>query len=338
MLKQRKVLSCMAAIALAIPATAIAGENKDHEARGIAPAEVELEEEQDFQQQDAQLQREASAQKEGDQRQQEGAQQGGQQSANQELYSLSYSEVRNLQRELQNRGLYEGNIDGIVGPQTRAALQQFQQQNQLGPNTGISQTMSALGIDESEQQNVSGNDQDSDSQWNRQGERQNVSGSDSQSGIHGQVQNTSGQDASTQLSALDQEQVRDLQMQLQQKGHYQGQVDGVVGPQTRAALQRFFNGQARMAAQGQLDDSALQLFGIEASEIQRTSGSEATTPARSQGDAATQKNRQQGSQKDQARPQKGQQQNRDQPPDGSERSPSGNSGVDVDVNMDQQRR
>ncbi len=38
------------------------------------------------------------------------------------------SDVSNLQQQLKNLGLYNGNIDGIFGPQTNAAVRQYQQQ------------------------------------------------------------------------------------------------------------------------------------------------------------------------------------------------------------------
>lgn len=40
-------------------------------------------------------------------------------------------DVRQIQTELQSMGLYNGQIDGIVGPKTRSALRQYQQQQGL---------------------------------------------------------------------------------------------------------------------------------------------------------------------------------------------------------------
>lgn len=39
--------------------------------------------------------------------------------------------VRRAQQALQSKGLYQGKVDGKYGPQTKAALMQFQQQNNL---------------------------------------------------------------------------------------------------------------------------------------------------------------------------------------------------------------
>jgi peptidoglycan hydrolase-like protein with peptidoglycan-binding domain len=39
--------------------------------------------------------------------------------------------IRSAQEKLQEKGLYSGSIDGIAGPQTAAALKEFQQSQQL---------------------------------------------------------------------------------------------------------------------------------------------------------------------------------------------------------------
>ncbi|HVL58756.1 MAG TPA: peptidoglycan-binding domain-containing protein [Burkholderiaceae bacterium] len=55
--------------------------------------------------------------------------------------------IRQAQRQLQQMGHYDGQIDGIKGPRTEAALRQYQQQRNL-PQTGRldSQTMQSLGV------------------------------------------------------------------------------------------------------------------------------------------------------------------------------------------------
>lgn len=56
-------------------------------------------------------------------------------------------EVRLIQQKLKERGLYKGNIDGIFGAQTEAAVKKFQRQQGLTVD-GIagSRTLKALGI------------------------------------------------------------------------------------------------------------------------------------------------------------------------------------------------
>jgi Putative peptidoglycan binding domain len=48
-------------------------------------------------------------------------------------------EVANIQTALQQQGYYQGDIDGLIGPQTRAALAQYQQANGLEPTSAIDQ-------------------------------------------------------------------------------------------------------------------------------------------------------------------------------------------------------
>src|SRR5262245_36036246 len=45
--------------------------------------------------------------------------------------NLSKDDIRQAQLELRNMGLYSGSLDGVVGPQTKRALGQFQKNNGL---------------------------------------------------------------------------------------------------------------------------------------------------------------------------------------------------------------
>jgi hypothetical protein len=49
--------------------------------------------------------------------------------------SVAPNQVKEAQQRLQDEGLYKAKIDGIVGPQTRGALRQYQQREGL-PQTG----------------------------------------------------------------------------------------------------------------------------------------------------------------------------------------------------------
>jgi peptidoglycan hydrolase-like protein with peptidoglycan-binding domain len=54
-------------------------------------------------------------------------------------------DIRWAQVELRFRGLYNGSLDGVVGPETRLALRRFQQRNGLDRTAGLDpQTMQAL--------------------------------------------------------------------------------------------------------------------------------------------------------------------------------------------------
>ncbi|HZU91570.1 MAG TPA: peptidoglycan-binding protein [Stellaceae bacterium] len=58
---------------------------------------------------------------------------------------LSKQQLMQVQRQLKEAGLYKGRVDGMMGPETKQAIQAFQQQNGL-QQTGTldQQTLSAL--------------------------------------------------------------------------------------------------------------------------------------------------------------------------------------------------
>jgi peptidoglycan hydrolase-like protein with peptidoglycan-binding domain len=59
---------------------------------------------------------------------------------------LSRNHLRQVQEQLKTAGLYKGPIDGRMGPDTRSAIEQFQQQNGLqGTGKLDQQTLAALG-------------------------------------------------------------------------------------------------------------------------------------------------------------------------------------------------
>ena len=58
---------------------------------------------------------------------------------------LRSDDIRWAQVELRDRGLYRGSLDGVVGPETRHALSQFQQIDGLGRTASLdAQTWEAL--------------------------------------------------------------------------------------------------------------------------------------------------------------------------------------------------
>jgi peptidoglycan hydrolase-like protein with peptidoglycan-binding domain len=57
----------------------------------------------------------------------------------------SKDDIRQAQLELRNMGLYDGSLDGVVGPETKRALHQFQKDNGLDRTATLDQqTMVAL--------------------------------------------------------------------------------------------------------------------------------------------------------------------------------------------------
>ncbi|MGH8663288.1 MAG: peptidoglycan-binding domain-containing protein [Burkholderiales bacterium] len=65
--------------------------------------------------------------------------------------------VRQVQQALADKGHNPGPIDGVMGPQTRAALQKYQRQNNLSGASGLDkQTLDSLGVQASSSMGGSG--------------------------------------------------------------------------------------------------------------------------------------------------------------------------------------
>ena len=57
----------------------------------------------------------------------------------------SKDDIRWAQLELRNIGLYKGSLDGILGPETKRAVEQFQRNNGLNPTATVDdETMEVL--------------------------------------------------------------------------------------------------------------------------------------------------------------------------------------------------
>jgi peptidoglycan hydrolase-like protein with peptidoglycan-binding domain len=170
------------------------------------------------------------------------------------LTTASRDRVMIMQRELSARGLYDGKIDGIAGPETQSALREFQNRNGLAPTGELNaSTADALGMN---------------------GERQPVAGTDTGAVVqtpasaqrHSQPALEDGS-ANVQLSTLSPEQAKEMQERLQLLGYYRGEIDGRPGPATRAALQQYFQAQADLAARGVISNSAIAMFGTEVQDV-----------------------------------------------------------------------
>ena len=69
----------------------------------------------------------------------------------------------------------------------------------------------------------------------------------------------------------DQSMVREVQQQLQSKGHNPGQIDGIMGEQTKQALRDFQKAQG-MEASGELDSQTASALGVSATGSGSSSG------------------------------------------------------------------
>lgn len=147
------------------------------------------------------------------------------------LSDASGQQVKALQRELSARGLYQDQIDGLPGAKTRAALRNFQTQQGIAPSGELdARSADALGLSSASRQ-----------------EMRPASANAS----------ASRRATETELSDLSTAQIQKVQRRLSELGFYQGEVDGVPGGATRTALERYFQRQTQLAAQGRVSDSAI---------------------------------------------------------------------------------
>lgn len=63
--------------------------------------------------------------------------------------NLSKDDIRWAQLELRNMGLYNGSLDGVVGPETKHALAEFQKSNGLEPTAKLDQQTADALLDDS---------------------------------------------------------------------------------------------------------------------------------------------------------------------------------------------
>jgi peptidoglycan hydrolase-like protein with peptidoglycan-binding domain len=169
--------------------------------------------------------------------------------------NMDRGQIAQLQRELAARGMYQGAADGIAGPQTMAALTRFQQQQGFATDKGLDeQTRQALGL-QLDRQSVSGAQTSASPELDRPVGRDEA------------VTGTKTFRSQVPLEALNQDQLRTVQTRLQELGFYQGQVDGVFGQGTRAAVQRFFQTQTDLAGRGMISDITAGVFGLSPREL-----------------------------------------------------------------------
>lgn len=63
------------------------------------------------------------------------------------VQTLNSADVKLVQQALRQEGLFNGTADGVWGPRTASAVQQFQQQNQIGATGTLdAQTLNKLGV------------------------------------------------------------------------------------------------------------------------------------------------------------------------------------------------
>jgi peptidoglycan hydrolase-like protein with peptidoglycan-binding domain len=98
-----------------------------------------------------------------------------------------------------------------------------------------------------------------------------------------QIQKVFGTDATlVDLKSLGTDETRRLQQSLKDRGLYQGTVDGVFGPQTRAALSALISQQyalnQRLINQGQITGPVATSIGLDTQGVAPVSGTDLSAP------------------------------------------------------------
>jgi len=181
---------------------------------------------------------------------------------------LSRDQIKEVQSQLAARNLYKGKVDGSPGPMTNSALRNFQIQNKLEASHGLdAPTRQALGL-RWDQPNVAPNVQP-------------VSGDVRNDTVYVQRSVGGGTTITTpvpagtipgpqiRLNQLNKDQAKTLQSRLRELGFYRGEVDGVVGENTRTSLEQYFRTQADLAAQGIISDATIGLFANSPAAVQQ---------------------------------------------------------------------
>jgi peptidoglycan hydrolase-like protein with peptidoglycan-binding domain len=148
---------------------------------------------------------------------------------------LSQAGVMAVQQRLKQNGAYGGPTDGVWGPESAAALEQFQRANGLQVTGQLNQaTVATLGLNPADLLAVA------------------------PPGV-----------AMTPVPSaepLSRDAIRAVQSRLHQLGFYSGRIDGIWGPSMQASLQRFQQGRG-LQATGQLNPATVTALGLDPNNL-----------------------------------------------------------------------
>jgi len=148
---------------------------------------------------------------------------------------LSQAGVMAVQQRLKQTGAYGGPTDGVWGPESAAALEQFQRAHGLQVTGQLNQaTVATLGLNPADLLAVA------------------------PAGVP-----TASASAAEPLSR---DAIRAVQSRLRQLGFYSGRIDGIWGPSMQASLQRFQQGRG-LQATGQLNPATVTALGLDPNNL-----------------------------------------------------------------------
>ena len=148
---------------------------------------------------------------------------------------LSQAGVMAVQQRLKQTGAYGGPTDGVWGPESAAALEQFQRAHGQQVTGQLNQaTVATLGLNPADLLAVA------------------------PAGVP-----TASASAAEPLSR---DAIRAVQSRLRQLGFYSGRIDGIWGPSMQASLQRFQQGRG-LQATGQLNPATVTALGLDPNNL-----------------------------------------------------------------------
>jgi peptidoglycan hydrolase-like protein with peptidoglycan-binding domain len=148
---------------------------------------------------------------------------------------LSQAGVLAVQQRLKQSGAYGGPTDGVWGPESTAALEQFQRANGLQVTGQLNQaTVATLGLNPADLLAIA------------------------PAGVP--------RASASAAEPLSQDVIRAVQSRLRQLGFYSGRIDGIWGPNMQASLQRFQQGRG-LQATGQLNPATATALGLDPNNL-----------------------------------------------------------------------
>jgi peptidoglycan hydrolase-like protein with peptidoglycan-binding domain len=153
---------------------------------------------------------------------------------------LSQQALMAVQERLRQVGAYPGRVDGVWGPDSQAALERFQQSRGLQVTGQLNQaTAATLGVNPTELLLA----------------RPGVGTS------------TDPTVPAATPATLSRAAVRNVQARLRTLGFYRGSADGVWGPGTQAAIERFQQGRG-LQSTGQINPATAQALGLDPNNLE----------------------------------------------------------------------